>query len=46
MSNIEFEALMNGDDFAQLCFNCHKAVHWCMEYLGFDWEKIKSLVTE
>lgn len=26
--------------FVSLCFKCHKHVHWCMKYLGMDWEEI------
>jgi len=44
MSNAEFNALMNGDNFAQLCFNCHKAVHWCMEYLGLLWNDLETKI--
>ena len=41
LNNTEFWLLLSSDDFVQLCFNCHKAVHWCMYYLGMEWEDIQ-----
>jgi len=34
------------NEYVRLCWRCHKSVHWCMEHFGFDWEKIKLLITE
>lgn len=44
MNNTEFWLLISSNDFVQLCFNCHKAIHWCMYYLGMKWEDIKKLI--
>lgn len=40
MGNKEFQCLLSSDDFTQLCFNCHKAVHWNMYYLNMSWDEI------
>lgn len=34
------------NEYVRICYKCHKSVHWCMEYLGLNWEQIKSLVTK
>lgn len=44
MNNTEFWLLISSDDFVQLCFNCHKSVHWCMYYLNMCWDEIKKKV--
>ncbi len=41
MTNVQFEELINGDDYIQFCFNCHKAIHWLMKYLKMTWEEIE-----
>ena len=28
------------DKYVRLCYKCHKHVHWCMTYLGMDWNEI------
>lgn len=30
----------HADDFVPLCYNCHKAVHWCMKFLQMEWKEI------
>jgi len=44
MTNEEFDKFinLNSNDYVQLCYNCHKAVHWCMYYLSMCWEEIKN----
>lgn len=44
MNNEEFELLIASDEYVQLCFNCHKSVHWCMYYLGMVWNDIKQRI--
>jgi hypothetical protein len=36
-------ALKRPQEFVLLCISHHKAVHFCMKYLGFTWEKIVEL---
>ncbi len=36
------EALKSPEEFVQLCYGCHKAVHWCMNILKWNWDKIIS----
>ena len=28
------------NNYVYVCYKCHKAIHWCMIYLGFDWDKL------
>jgi hypothetical protein len=43
MNNDDFSILLKSDDYVQVCWNCHKSIHWCMFYLGMIWHEIKSL---
>ena len=38
--------IKNRTDFVRLCRYCHSGVHFCMDKLGFDWEKINKLMEE
>jgi hypothetical protein len=38
----QYYILNNLKDFVPLCRYCHKSVHWCMKYLGMNWEEIKQ----
>lgn len=43
MGEKEHQIEMKSGEFVRLCFRCHKAVHWCMKYLGLSWEQIVGL---
>lgn len=40
-SSSPYLVLKNPEEWALVCVNCHKAVHWCMRHLGFSWEEIE-----
>ena len=45
ISNAEFEkVLADKANFAQVCWLCHKHVHWVMKYLKLTWNNIRSVV--
>ena len=29
--------------YVNLCFRCHRGVHWVMENLSYSWDKIRSI---
>lgn len=33
---------INKTEYVRLCYKCHKAVHWCMDNLSLNWEKIED----
>lgn len=41
MTNEEFQKMLASEDFIELCYDCHKAVHWCMTHLDMTWEEIR-----
>jgi hypothetical protein len=36
--------MVNKKDFVPLCFNCHKGVHFCYDFLGFSWKDILGYI--
>lgn len=34
--------LEHKEDYAKTCRICHRAVHWCFEYLNLSWDDIVS----
>jgi len=37
----------NKNAYVRLCWKCHRAVHWCMQYLALSWDEItKTAVSE
>lgn len=34
--------LKNPDDWALVCYGHHKGVHFCMKFLGMEWEEIEA----
>jgi hypothetical protein len=43
MGEKEHRIEMESGAYVRLCFKCHKAVHWCMNHLGLDWNQIVEL---
>lgn len=38
IKNLDLE--LNSDNYVLICYNCHKGVHWCMNYLNLNWNQI------
>jgi len=42
MTNIQFDEVIQSDDYIWVCYWCHKHIHWCMKHLSMVWDEIKS----
>ncbi|MDF1537757.1 MAG: hypothetical protein P1Q69_02525 [Candidatus Thorarchaeota archaeon] len=40
--NPEVLRKLNPEEWASLCPQCHKSVHWALNYLSMEWESIES----
>ena len=40
----EIKETINKDreKYIRLCSGCHRAIHWCMKYLGMNWDEIEK----
>lgn len=41
LTEVEDTIKNHGTDYVQVCWTCHKHIHWCMKYLGLKWTDIE-----
>lgn len=46
LRRIRYLESLNPDDYAALCTECHRGVHWLMENHGVQWDKISSFISD
>lgn len=46
MGQAEFRQHVESGEYVRVCYRCHKSVHWAMECLGLDWERISGLALD
>jgi hypothetical protein len=45
MNKKDFDEIFTGDKYIFICYDCHKHIHWCMDYMNMKWENInKNLI--